>query len=249
MPGGDWSTTRTITPVLLLTSALVIGFLGSAHCVGMCGGLVVALHHGRANPARRQAFYFGGKTLAYAGLGAMAGGLGALAGFAFAGAQGVLSLAMGAVLIAAGLATCGLWRRSAWGTPGAVALLARPIGRLVASDRDGAVLALGVLNGLLPCGLVYAMLAHAAALGNAFQGALVLAAFGVGTVPALVLVGTLGGRLPVSRRLWMQRAAGGLVVALGVLTLTRAAMALNVEALLALPGAGRAVVQLCLPGS
>ena len=234
--------------LLYLSAAFTVGLLGSAHCVGMCGGLVVALHHGRPHPARRQALYLLGKTGAYAALGAAAGGLGALAGLAFAGAQGVVSGVLGAALVVGGLATCGLWRSPTPGMGGAFGFLARPIGRLVASDRTSAVVGLGALNGLLPCGLVYAMMAHAVTLGSATVGALSLAAFGAGTAPALVAVGTLGSRIPVRKRAWMQRAAGALVVALGVLTLVRGGVALDAGALLQGSAPDGPVAPLCLPG-
>ena len=106
-----------------------------------------------------------------------------------------------------------------------------------------ALVALGMVNGLLPCGLVYGWLAAAATTGGAATGALTLAVFGLGTIPALALTGVLGGRLRPTSRLRMQRLAGVLVVLVGLLTVARGASALTPA-----PATGETpVVQSCLP--
>ena len=99
--------------------------------------------------------------------------------------------------------------------------------RVLQTRSPGVPFGLGLLNGLLPCGLVYGMLAKAATTGSASGGALTMAAFGLATLPALALAGALGSRLTPGRRVWMQRASGVLIVALGLLTLSRAALALD----------------------
>src|SRR5690606_34594939 len=99
--------------------------------------------------------------------------------------------------------------------------------RLVARGTPGATFGLGALNGLIPCGLVYALLVKAAATGSALGGAAVMATFGLATVPALYLTGLVGHWLPAPKRVWMTRLGGVLVVALGLLTLARGATALD----------------------
>jgi sulfite exporter TauE/SafE len=84
---------------------------------------------------------------------------------------------------------------------------------------------LGMLNGLLPCALVYGLLARAAATGNPLDGAVVMAVFGLGTVPALYATGWAGSFFRPARRLWLMRLGGVLVVALGLLTMARGTMA------------------------
>ncbi|MDX1419916.1 MAG: sulfite exporter TauE/SafE family protein [Rubricoccaceae bacterium] len=227
-----------------LAVVFLVGLLGSAHCVGMCGGLVAAVAHGRGGAVGGvQAQYFLGKTLAYAALGALAGLAGGALGIVLAGVQGLISVALGLVLIGVGLALCGAFRVLGPTRLGqaVTARLYAPIGRLLASDRRGALAALGALNGLLPCGLVYAMLAKAATTGSAAAGALTLAVFGVATLPALSVVGWLGGRVPAARRVGLQRAGGVLVVALGVLTLARSAVAFALLDPALLPG-GEAIL-------
>lgn len=216
--------------MLDLAAAFTAGLLGSAHCVGMCGGLVALVGAGRrAGVGPRQAAYFAGKTLTYAAFGAAAGGGGLALREVLAGFGGAVSVALGAAMVVAGLAVCGV----AWGR-GAVASrlasrLSPVVGRLAGSERPGALVALGAVNGLLPCGLVYGMLAVAATSGSVGRGALTMAVFGLATVPALALVGVLGARLRASRRLALQRLAGVLVVAMGVLTVVRGASALGHE--------------------
>src|SRR5690606_23998356 len=84
-----------------LAVVFLVGLLGSAHCVGMCGGFVVAVAHagGRRRAHARQAAYFLGKTSTYAAFGALAGLAGSAAGVALSGFQGLLSLLLGLVLI------------------------------------------------------------------------------------------------------------------------------------------------------
>ena len=214
--------------MLDLAVVFLAGLLGSAHCVGMCGGFVVLVGAGSDRAvAGRQAAYFVGKTLTYAAFGAIAGAAGVAVHGALGGVGGVLGVGLGVALVAFGLGLCGV----AWGRGGApgvrfAARLGPAVGRLMASGRPGALVGLGALNGLLPCGLVYGMLAVAAQAGGAGRGALVMAVFGLATVPALALTGALGARLRPARRVWMQRAAGALVVAMGLLTVARGAGAL-----------------------
>ncbi len=217
--------------MLDLSVVFLIGLLGSAHCVGMCGGFVVALGHagGRGDIHGRQAAYFLGKTLTYTAVGALAGLAGDAVGIALSGFQGLLTLGLGFVLVGVGLAACGVLRVR----PGAGRLTARvaaslggAVRRLVARGGWRGLVGLGALNGLLPCGLVYAMLAKAATTGSALGGALTLAVFGLATVPALYATGLAGAWLPPPRRLALQRLGGAFVVALGLLTAARAATAL-----------------------
>ena len=232
--------------MLDLIAVFVVGLLGSAHCVGMCGGFVALLGVGAPGPAAgRLAAYFAGKTSSYMALGAIAGLAGGLLRDVLAGAQGVLGIGLGVVLVAAGLALCGVaWGRSPL-LARAAARLGPVIGRLVGSGGPGALVALGALNGLLPCGLVYGMLASAASSGSAGAGALTMGVFGAATVPALAVTGLLGARLRPERRLALQRVAGVLVVVMGLLTVVRGASALAPDraspaphAVCATPGSG-----------
>lgn len=214
--------------MLPLSAALLAGLLGSAHCIGMCGGFVALLGAGEARGAGlRRAAYFAGKTATYAAFGALAGALGALATDLLGAVAGVLAVGLGLAMVAVGLGLCGVaWRRSAGPSAAFAARLGPAIGRLVGSGSLPALFGLGALNGLLPCGLVYGMLGLAASTGSAGGGAATMAVFGIATVPALALTSLLGARLRPQRRVQMQRLAGVLVVAMGLLTVARGAGAL-----------------------
>ena len=214
--------------------------------MGMCGGFVAILGaSSEAHPYRAQAAYFAGKTATYAAFGALAGAAGASLTDLFGTLGGAFGVALGLALVAVGLGLCGLaWRGASAPGARAVAALGPAIRQLVQSGSVASIAGLGALNGLLPCGLVYGMLAVAAASGGAGQGALTMTVFGLATVPALAMAGYVGGRLRPSRRVWMQRAAGALVLALGVLTVARGATALGAGA----PDRPSHETVLCLPG-
>lgn len=219
------------TTMAELLGVFLVGLLGSAHCVGMCGGFVVALaqmNDGARSLQVNHGLYFLGKTLTYAVLGALAGGFGAALGGLFATLQQGLSIALGVFLIVVGLGLVGVLRRFEgnrfWTR---FTGLSRLMGTLLQRRGSHAVLALGMLNGLLPCGLVYGMLAIAAASGSSVQGALVMSIFGVATLPALYLTGVASFLM---RPVWRSRltlVSGLLVIGLGLLTIVRGTPSLN----------------------
>lgn len=227
----------------------LIAVLGSVHCVGMCGGFVALIGHSHRLGSiwNAQFLYLSGKTATYAALGALAGGIGELVSFSVSGIQSTLSVSLGLFIVLIGLGLCGVFRPpagSARVTHRIAGRLGPVIARLVRSNRPASLFGLGALNGLLPCGLVYGMLAKATMTGSPLAGALTLAVFGFGTIPALLVVGRLGASFPPARRLWLQRAGGVLVIALGVLTVMRVA----VSAGLGHPPPGPANADLlCLP--
>lgn len=205
-----------------LVAVLITGLLGSAHCLGMCGGFALALGAlpGTRPFAVRFAAYALGKTATYAALGTVAGSIGYALWLA-APAQRVVTIAFGLAVMATGVL---LWRgTSANGRLGRLvaARLTGPIGRLVGQRTVAASLGLGLLNGLLPCGLVWAMLAVAAAAGDPARGAVVMAVFGLATLPALALAGTAGRWLVPRWRQRVQRVGALVVVLIGVLTVLR----------------------------
>lgn len=214
-----------------LAAALLAGLVGSTHCLGMCGGISAALGMatagegtGAARAAGYSLVYNTARVGSYAVAGALAGGIGLALGRAVhaPGMALVLRSLTGLVLIAIGLQiafnlrllrpleTAGyrLWQRIA---PMAGGLFRR-------RDLAGA-LGLGALWGWLPCGLVYGMLLAAAGTGGPGSGAAMMAAFGLGTMPAMVATGALGARfLRLRRSPRFRLAAGLLVVLLGAWT-------------------------------
>ncbi|MEM6337272.1 MAG: sulfite exporter TauE/SafE family protein [Bacteroidota bacterium] len=200
-----------------------IGLAGGVHCAGMCGGFVLALGLGSgrsgAGLAGLHAAYLLGKTATYALFGLAAGLFGHVLAEALAGMQHAFGLAVGLSLVVVGIGLVG--GRRFQPSVGGSGRLSRLLGRVLRWPGAFGAFGLGLLNGVLPCGLVYAMLIQAAASGDALSGALTMTVFGLATVPALALV-ALGGRLarPAWRAKWA-RAGGALVIALGVLTMVR----------------------------
>lgn len=206
-------------------AAFALTFAGSAHCAGMCGGFVLAAVADRrglrllADHALLQL----GKATSYAFLGAMAGAVGAalLQGRGFVWSTRALALLAGIALIGAGAALLGFGRGG-----GRLAALLAPVyasslGRLLRSRPPGASLVAGMLMGLLPCPLVYAGLAAAAASGSPPRGAAMLAGVALGTVPALLLVAALGRAGSPLLRQRLARAAAVLLIATGLITAWR----------------------------
>lgn len=190
--------------MIVWASALTLGLVGSLHCVGMCGPIALALP--RSTEQRRAAFWTGrllynlGRTVTYTVLGIIAGALGR--SLHVAGLQQGLSIACG-ILILIYLLTrvLGHWR---WPgdilLPRMVAPLQRALARRLGTGSLPGLFSIGLLNGLLPCGLVYVALAGAAATGNLLHGALFMATFGLGTTPLLFAVALAGPTLQARLR-------------------------------------------------
>lgn len=199
---------------------LVLGLVGSvSHCVGMCSPfvLIVARRFGGPgagrSPLTAQLWYAGGRVLTYAVLGAAAGSLGGVVEMAgtLVGVQRAAAVAAGLALIGfAGVSLTG--RAFSSGTHGR--WFARVSGTF-AGRMPGHPLTVGLLLGLLPCGLLYAAVAGAVARGGALGGGLALAGFGVGTIPALLGVSLADHRL-VRHRATVNRYAQMFVLAMGM---------------------------------
>jgi sulfite exporter TauE/SafE len=209
------------------------GLLGSSHCVGMCGGFALALGtrgRGFARGLARQVVYGLGRVFTYAVGGAAAGygGWRLMSELRLVmNVQAVLSIGAGVLLITHGLAAAGALR---WpGRPAArgPCLGAGLFASLLRETRLRSVFLGGVVNGLLPCGLVYAYLALAAGAGGPLRGGLTMALFGLGTMPLLALVGCGGQVLSVAARRHVFRVAAWCVVLTGVLSVARGAGALR----------------------
>ena len=190
-----------------MTYYLVIfaaGFLGSFHCIGMCGGFACALGRdprGGVATVERHLLYNFGRLTTYCFLGALAGALGQAVSTAHGAAvpslygpldtaQRILAVVAGLLMIAMALQFFGLFHgfhRAAMGFGGST--LALSLRSLLATRSRAAPIALGVFNGFLPCPLVYAFAAQAASTAAPLPGFLVMLAFGLGTFPAMLTMG------------------------------------------------------------
>lgn len=214
-------------------AAFLIGLLGGVHCIGMCGGIVGALTFGlpaeqRNKPATLLPIllaYNTGRIASYTLVGALAGGLGAaiitLGGLEII--QRSLQIIAALFMIALGLYLANIWHglslveklgRAIW-------KYIEPYGRrLLPITTPAKALPMGFLWGWLPCGLVYSVVIWAIATGSIQQGALLLFAFGLGTLPNLLLMGAAASYLTKwTRNRWVKLTAGLLIVAFGIMLL------------------------------
>lgn len=209
-----------------LWTAILLGFVGSAHCAGMCGPLALALPHwgrGQSSFLLGRLLYNFGRILTYAGMGAAFGLLGQ--GVAFAGLQRWVSLVLGAGILLGVL----LFPRFANRVPvaGGVNWLKARLSRLLQRRAMPALFGIGLLNGLLPCGLVYVAGAAATATGDVLSGMRYMIAFGLGTLPMLLGISLLGTKLQFALRLKVQRLIPASLLIVGLLLLLRG-MALGI---------------------
>lgn len=216
------------TDAALLLTAWATGLLGSTHCVGMCGGISAALSFALPEEARRgrrlaafQLAYNSGRILTYTMLGVVVGAL----------AQGVLGdwahspwprVAAGLFMVALGLYLAGWWLglQQLERVGGGLWRYLEPLRKVVLPVNRlwKAVLAGGVW-GFLPCGLVYSALALALARADALLSGGVMLAFGLGTLPALLLTGAFAGQVrTLLQQTGARRLAGVLVIAFGLWT-------------------------------
>jgi sulfite exporter TauE/SafE len=207
----------------------LVGLLGGAHCFGMCGGIVGALSMGHPSPRfSLHLAYNLGRVASYALAGALAGALGAggMALVAQQPARLTLLVFANLMLLAMGLYLMGATYALAW--------IEKPGRRLwrriqpwsqhflpVRGVRQA--FPLGLVLGWLPCGLVYSALASALGAGSPQAGALVMLAFGLGTLPNLLLAGFLLSRFRACvQARWVRILAGLLIFAYGLYGLYRA---------------------------
>ena len=181
---------------MALWTAFTIGLLGSLHCVGMCGPIALSLPYQgsrRWHAAVNVLLYNLGRVATYCLLGLLIGLVGR--GFFLAGFQSYVSIGLGALLLAIALFSINVessllripfvQRLNSW--------VKQQLGRLLRQRGPGRLFLIGLLNGLLPFGLVYMAIAGALAAGRIFDSALYMALFGIGTIP-LMLATALAGQ-------------------------------------------------------
>lgn len=204
-----------------LLALFIVGLLGAGHCAGMCGGIVGALgsFSGTQTPqgggvVLLHLAYNIGRIGSYTLAGLLAGALGRVAGTLLPLQHGLYFLAS-LMLVALGLYLLGATQALGWVERGGAAIWQRiqPLTRHFLPVRGLAqALPLGMLWGWLPCGLVYSALTTALASGSAAQGALSMLAFGLGTLPNLLLAGLLLTRFRRFAQAWATRRVSGILV-------------------------------------
>lgn len=222
-----------MTTEMTLVSAFLVGLLGSTHCIGMCGGIVGALTLGLKDDIRRSPWslwsyllaYNAGRIASYATAGAVIGFLSAQAWRLTTPAHAGLAarIISGGFMIALGLYLSGWWPGlgvlEKWG--GKFWRRIEPFGRrFLPVNHPVKALMLGLVWGWLPCGMVYAALAWTLTAGSAGQGALLMLAFGLGTLPMLLALGSTARWFgEAARRPRVRQLAGALIILFGLYTL------------------------------
>ncbi len=218
----------------LLATAFVTGLLGSTHCLGMCGGLSGLFAAGASVATLKTQLplalaYNSGRVLSYAFLGAAVALIGGGAVTLAPQLAGVVRIASGVLIVLIGLQVAFQWRllsqvekigASIWSR------IAPRAKRLLPVNTLPKAMGLGLLWGWLPCGLVYSALLLAATSADAAGGATTMVAFGLGTMPAMIMSGLSASKLSA----FMSRnriGAGLLIVLLGIATLAMPLMSMN----------------------
>jgi len=207
---------------LFIVSGFMIGFLGSVHCLGMCGPIALSLPVYNLNKLNRSLailLYNIGRALTYALLGLLFGSIGA--GFHLFGLQQWLSIIAGILIL--------LFLFSVrFSFPGSGALqpltdkVKNTLSTYLKEDKTpSSYFMIGLLNGLLPCGLVYVGIAAALATGSISGGALLMFAFGCGTFPMMASIMAFGRFVSVNKRQVINKIAPYIIGLMGVLLIIR----------------------------
>jgi sulfite exporter TauE/SafE len=205
-------------------SALLLGLVGSLHCAGMCGPIAVALPLNNRSWFSRISgglLYNAGRTVTYGLMGIVLGLAGM--GIALGGMQQWVSVAVGAIMVLSVLVP----RLGKFGnriiqvTDSMTSHFKKPLIKLFKQRTYSSLLLIGLLNGFLPCGLVYIALAGALLMSKPHEGFLYMIFFGIGTIPMLLVISLAGNLLSQKVRLQLSRIIPLFIVLLGILFILR----------------------------
>lgn len=202
----------------------MLGLVGSLHCAGMCGPIALAL------PLNNQSWfarisggllYNLGRTLTYGLLGLIFGFAGM--GLALGGAQQWVSIILGALMILAVLIPRigGAGKKVAGMADKLTGAIKKPFIRLFKLKTYRSLFFIGLLNGFLPCGLVYIALAGALVMSKYYEGALYMVFFGLGTIPMLLAISVAGNVISQKLRHKLTKAIPFIIILLGILFILR----------------------------
>lgn len=204
-------------------TAFLLGIGGSFHCLGMCTPLVMAVTRiGRSNALRKKIIYNAGRIFTYAVLGGLVGWLGnALNWTAY---QDIISVLSGVVLISFALAGAGQFKIPVV-TQGLQRLtfgLKTQFSRVVRIPGNAAMFSIGMINGMLPCGLTYIALTSCLAVSNPAEGIIYMSVFGAGTLGVMLGLSVILNRMIMAGKLNFQKVTVASVLLAGTLLIIRA---------------------------
>ncbi len=208
----------------MLYTALIFGLISSFHCVGMCGPIAMMLPVDRTNEAKKVLqilTYHVGKLTAYGALGLVFGLLGK--SFYVAGWQQQMSIILGILMITVAIVPEKVFARYNFSKPvyKIISNVKSKLGKQFKSKSYSSLFTIGLLNGFLPCGMVYVAIFGAIAMQSVSFGVLYMLLFGVGTIPMLTVVVYVSQFLSFSFRNTLQKVIPIVAIAIGMLFIIR----------------------------
>ncbi len=208
----------------MFLSALILGLGGSFHCIGMCGPIAFVLPVDRTNKwhaGMQSLLYHLGRLTTYSIIGFLFGLIGK--GLYLAGFQQRISIIMGVIMILAVVFPTNYFTKFGFTKPlyKLVGKLKKALGNSLQKKSNTALFVIGLLNGFLPCGLVYMALIGSVAMGDPLSGALYMFIFGLGTSPLLTGAILAGNFLSLSIRNKINKLIPYFVVLVGILFILR----------------------------
>lgn len=204
--------------------AIVLGLTGSLHCVGMCGPIALALPLNTENSVSRAIgalSYNFGRIATYSTIGILFGFFGK--GFKLAGILQIISIVIGSLILVSVIVPkvlkkinfTGLYylRFNSW--------VKQKIGSRFSKKSNMSLFILGLLNGMLPCGLVFVAIGSSLAFGGVLEGALFMLFFGLGTMPIMFLLPFFSGSISIAVKAKMRKAVPFVMVLFGILFILR----------------------------
>ena len=208
----------------MLFSAFILGLISSLHCVGMCGPIAMMLpvdHQNEAKKVTQIITYHLGRLTAYAAIGLIFGLLGR--GFFLAGMQQRMSFFIGIAMILIALIPEKIFARYNFSKPvyKIISNIKSSLGSQFKKKSYKSLFTIGLLNGFLPCGMVYVALFGAIAMQSAGFGVLYMLLYGLGTIPLMTIVVYVKSLLKLPFRNKIQKAIPYVAVIIGILFILR----------------------------
>ncbi len=208
----------------MLFSAVILGLLGSFHCIGMCGPIAFVLPVDRTHKYKRAfqtMLYHIGRLLAYSGIGLLFGLLGK--GLYLAGFQQRLSILLGIIMILLVLIPMHVFNKYNFSKPiyRTIGKVKTILGLYLRQKSNKSIFLIGFFNGLLPCGMVYMALVGAMATTQYYSGAFYMFLFGLGTIPMMTIAIFAKNIFSLNIRAKIQKAIPVFVIVIGLLFILR----------------------------
>ena len=208
----------------MLFSALFFGLISSLHCIGMCGPIAMMLPVDHKNPTKKALqilTYHLGRLTAYGLLGLAFGLLGE--GLFIAGFQQNISITVGILMIIIAIVPEKVFAQYNFSKPiyKVISSIKSSLGNQFKRKTFDALFSIGFLNGLLPCGLVYAALFGAIAMQNEVLGVAYMLLYGIGTIPLMSVVVYASGFMSIPLRSKLQRIIPIITIGIGILFILR----------------------------